>query len=229
MDDLKVFKDYCPRNLFSGSNFSPEKSLQKNLSIFCLENQSCDRRNERLLFKLSDLTHSSRRHNSLPRSSQRCYAQTESNTRTVTDKILRVSRTILENVLCSRRVAWPVKLLRGGCRRQLADTTTPLQTHFLYNTIVVLLPCGCAWITFWKNSHCHLKQCQLWTKSIAFSHSFKGACLHNQRHLPLQLKAFASTTTFARTFIQTTLTPCMLKLHLSHKQNDAFAHTPRTG
>ena len=31
-DDLKIFKDYCPRNLFSGSNFSPEKSLQKNLS-----------------------------------------------------------------------------------------------------------------------------------------------------------------------------------------------------
>jgi len=44
LDDLKFFKDYCPRNLFSGSNFSPEKSLQKNLSIFCLENQSCDRR-----------------------------------------------------------------------------------------------------------------------------------------------------------------------------------------
>jgi len=45
LDDFKIFKDYCPRNLFSGSNFSPEKSLQKNLSIFCLENQSCDRRN----------------------------------------------------------------------------------------------------------------------------------------------------------------------------------------
>jgi len=44
LDDLKIFKDYCPRNLFSASNFSPEKSLQKNLSIFCLENQSCDRR-----------------------------------------------------------------------------------------------------------------------------------------------------------------------------------------
>jgi len=44
LDDLKFFKDYCPRNLFSGSNFSPEKSLQKNHSIFCLENQSCDRR-----------------------------------------------------------------------------------------------------------------------------------------------------------------------------------------
>jgi len=41
---LKIFKDYYPRNLFSGSNFFPEKSLQKNLSIFCLENQSCDRR-----------------------------------------------------------------------------------------------------------------------------------------------------------------------------------------
>jgi len=34
LDDLKFFKDYCPRSLFSGSNFSPEKSLQKNLSIF---------------------------------------------------------------------------------------------------------------------------------------------------------------------------------------------------
>jgi len=44
LDDLKFFKDYSPRNLFSGSNFSPGKSLQKNLSIFCLENQSCDRR-----------------------------------------------------------------------------------------------------------------------------------------------------------------------------------------
>ena len=45
LDDLKSSKDYCPRNLFSGSNSSPEKSLQKNRSIFCLENQSCDRRN----------------------------------------------------------------------------------------------------------------------------------------------------------------------------------------
>jgi len=44
LDDLNFFKDYCPRNLFSGSNFSPEKSLQKNLSIFGLENQSWDRR-----------------------------------------------------------------------------------------------------------------------------------------------------------------------------------------
>jgi len=44
LDDFKIFNDYCPRNLFSGSNFSPEKSLQKNLSIFGLENQSCDRR-----------------------------------------------------------------------------------------------------------------------------------------------------------------------------------------
>jgi len=34
LDDLKIFKDYCTRNLFSGRNFSPEKSLQKNLSIF---------------------------------------------------------------------------------------------------------------------------------------------------------------------------------------------------
>jgi len=42
LDDLNFFKDYCPRNLFSGSNFPPEKSLQKNRSIFCLENQSCD-------------------------------------------------------------------------------------------------------------------------------------------------------------------------------------------
>jgi len=44
LDDLKSSKDYCPRNLFSGSKSSPEKSLQKNHSIFCLENQSCDRR-----------------------------------------------------------------------------------------------------------------------------------------------------------------------------------------
>jgi len=37
LDDLKIFKDFCPRTshvMFSGSNFSPEKSLQKNLSIF---------------------------------------------------------------------------------------------------------------------------------------------------------------------------------------------------
>jgi len=40
LDDLKSSKHYCPRNLFSGSNSSPEKSLQKNLSIFCLENLS---------------------------------------------------------------------------------------------------------------------------------------------------------------------------------------------
>jgi len=44
LDDLKSSKDYCPRNLFSGSNSSPEKSLQKIRSIFGLENQSCDRR-----------------------------------------------------------------------------------------------------------------------------------------------------------------------------------------
>ena len=44
LDDLKSSKNYCPRNLFSGSNSSPEKSLQKNRSIFCLKNWSCDRR-----------------------------------------------------------------------------------------------------------------------------------------------------------------------------------------
>ena len=46
LDDLNFFKDYCPRNLFSGRNSSPEKSLQKNRSIFGLENQSCDRRQD---------------------------------------------------------------------------------------------------------------------------------------------------------------------------------------
>jgi len=50
----KWSKDYCPRNLFSGSNSSPEKSLQKNLSIFCLENQSCDRRYVRRSFPFFD-------------------------------------------------------------------------------------------------------------------------------------------------------------------------------
>jgi len=34
LDDLKSSKNYCPRKLFSGSNSSPEKSLQKNRSIF---------------------------------------------------------------------------------------------------------------------------------------------------------------------------------------------------
>ena len=44
LDDLKSSKNYCPRKLFSGSNSSSEKSLQKNRSIFCLKNWSCDRR-----------------------------------------------------------------------------------------------------------------------------------------------------------------------------------------
>ena len=48
LDDLKSSKNYCPRKLFSGSNSSPGKSLQKNRSIFCLKNWSCDRREERL-------------------------------------------------------------------------------------------------------------------------------------------------------------------------------------
>ena len=43
LDYLKSSKNYCPRKLFSGSNSSPEKSLQKNRSIFCLKNRSCDR------------------------------------------------------------------------------------------------------------------------------------------------------------------------------------------
>ena len=34
LDDLKSSKNYCPRMLFSGSNSSPEKSLQKNRSFF---------------------------------------------------------------------------------------------------------------------------------------------------------------------------------------------------
>ena len=63
LDYLKFFKDYCPRNLFSGSNSSPENSLQKNRSIFCLENQSCDRRNSDLYrsFIISHLNTSSSR------------------------------------------------------------------------------------------------------------------------------------------------------------------------
>ena len=48
LDYLKSSKNYCPRKLFSGSNSSPEKSLQKNRSIFGLENRSCDRRYELL-------------------------------------------------------------------------------------------------------------------------------------------------------------------------------------
>ena len=35
LDYLKSSENYCPRKLFSGSNSSPEKSLQKNRSIFC--------------------------------------------------------------------------------------------------------------------------------------------------------------------------------------------------
>ena len=41
---LKIERIFCTRKLFSGSYSSPEKSLQKNRSIFGLENQSCDRR-----------------------------------------------------------------------------------------------------------------------------------------------------------------------------------------
>ena len=49
---LKIERIFCPRKLFSGSNSSPEKSLQKNRSIFCLKNRSCDRRYGFLLSKL---------------------------------------------------------------------------------------------------------------------------------------------------------------------------------
>jgi len=42
LDDLKSSKNYCPRKLFSGSNSSPAKSLQKNRSILGLKNWSCD-------------------------------------------------------------------------------------------------------------------------------------------------------------------------------------------
>ena len=42
----KSSENYCPRKLFSGSNSSPKKSLQKNRSIFCLKNRSCDRRDD---------------------------------------------------------------------------------------------------------------------------------------------------------------------------------------
>ena len=44
---LKIERIFCPRKLFSGSISSLEKSLQKNRSIFCLKNWSCDRRNVR--------------------------------------------------------------------------------------------------------------------------------------------------------------------------------------
>jgi len=44
LDDLKDFQGLLPENRFLSRKISPEKSLQKNLSIFCLENQSCDRR-----------------------------------------------------------------------------------------------------------------------------------------------------------------------------------------
>jgi len=50
LDYLKSSKNFCPRKLFSGSNSSPEKSLQKNRSIFCQKNRSCDRR-QRFRFK----------------------------------------------------------------------------------------------------------------------------------------------------------------------------------
>jgi len=44
LDDSKSSKNYYPRKLFSGSNSSPEKSLQKNRSIFGFKNWSGDRR-----------------------------------------------------------------------------------------------------------------------------------------------------------------------------------------
>jgi len=42
-----------------------------------------------------------------------------------------VPRTVLEKVSYSRTGTWPVEPLRGGCRKQLADTQPPLQPHFL--------------------------------------------------------------------------------------------------
>jgi hypothetical protein len=52
-----------------------------------------------------------------------------------------VPRTILENVSCSRKGTWPGEPLRGGCRRQLADTTPPSQPHFLiqYNRVFITM------------------------------------------------------------------------------------------
>jgi len=41
---LKIERIFCPRKLFAGSNSFPEKSLQKNRSIFGLKNRSCYRR-----------------------------------------------------------------------------------------------------------------------------------------------------------------------------------------
>jgi len=34
LDDLKSSKDYCPRNLFSGSNSSPPKNLSRKIARF---------------------------------------------------------------------------------------------------------------------------------------------------------------------------------------------------
>ena len=70
-----------------------------------------------------------------------------------------VPRIVLENVSCSRTGTWPVEPLRGGCRKQLADTQPPLQPHFPVQYNRGLLPCCCTWITFWKNSHLHASRC----------------------------------------------------------------------
>jgi len=42
LDYLKSSDIFGPRKLFLGKNSSPEKSLQKNRSIFGLKNPSCD-------------------------------------------------------------------------------------------------------------------------------------------------------------------------------------------
>jgi len=54
LDDLKFFQGLLPEKPVLGRNFSPEKSLQKNLSIFCLENQSCERRNRESRYLSAD-------------------------------------------------------------------------------------------------------------------------------------------------------------------------------
>jgi len=46
---LKIERHFLPEKAVLGKNSSPEKSLQKNRSIFCLQNPSCYRREGSLL------------------------------------------------------------------------------------------------------------------------------------------------------------------------------------
>ena len=84
------------------------------------------------------------------------------------------------------------------------------------------------------NGICYHNQRHLPPWPMAFANKIKGICSRTLRHLPPTPKAFAFTIEGVCLHHgidphMYTVTPCMLKWHLPHKQNGAFARTPKTG